>query len=325
MTEGQRPEDEAPESQAQALTCYVHDGWSPSIRPADPRRAWMDATNLRYAYRCLPLAIANAHGWEIGSPCGFRARWSGHDSIGAVQFEFDPGTDMAKVPVSLFGSGTITFHVDGIFRTPPGWNLWVGGPPNDAKDGIAPLAAVIETDWSPYTFTMNWRFTRPNHWVRFERDETFCFFFPVQRGVLDAMAPVIRPLDDDPALKARFKQWSASRDAFRAHVQKTQPQAPADQWQKLYFRGVTPFGESGPADHQTKVRPAPFEDLRPEPAVCPVIHAPEPEPPKPVIARPTRAPPPAIAARPSARRFVADEATRDMLTGRSWPPIKPKG
>jgi Family of unknown function (DUF6065) len=28
-------------------------------------RAWMDATDQRFAYRCLPLNIANAHGWEI--------------------------------------------------------------------------------------------------------------------------------------------------------------------------------------------------------------------------------------------------------------------
>ena len=42
-----------------------------------------------------------------------------------------------------------------------GWNTFVTGPMNGIKDGIAPLSGVIETDWSPYSFTMNWRFTRP--------------------------------------------------------------------------------------------------------------------------------------------------------------------
>lgn len=41
---------------------HVLDGHTLDIRPAPHERAWMDATHQRYAYRCLPLAIANAHG-----------------------------------------------------------------------------------------------------------------------------------------------------------------------------------------------------------------------------------------------------------------------
>ena len=47
------------------LTCYLHPGWSPRIRPAEPTRDWMTNTPKSFAYRCLPLNIANAHGWEI--------------------------------------------------------------------------------------------------------------------------------------------------------------------------------------------------------------------------------------------------------------------
>ena len=52
------------------LICYLHDGWDPDIRPAEPRRDWMDETPEAFAYRCLPLNIANAHGWEIGAAIG---------------------------------------------------------------------------------------------------------------------------------------------------------------------------------------------------------------------------------------------------------------
>jgi Family of unknown function (DUF6065) len=43
-----------------------------------------------------------------------------------------------------------------VFRTPPGCNLYVRGPANSPKDGIAALEGIIETDWSEATFTMNW-------------------------------------------------------------------------------------------------------------------------------------------------------------------------
>src|SRR5271165_1161304 len=53
---------------AMDFLCYLHEGWQPLIRPAEPTRAWMDATPEAFAYRCLPLNIANAHGWEILPP-----------------------------------------------------------------------------------------------------------------------------------------------------------------------------------------------------------------------------------------------------------------
>jgi hypothetical protein len=240
------------------LICYTYDGWEPRIRPASPKRDWMEGTPERFAYRCLPLAIANAHGWEILSPCGFEARWTGGPGLDAVEIRLDPGAVPRQAPVSLFGQGTLTFHVEGLLRTPPGWNLWVGGSPNAAKDGIAPLGGVIETDWSPYTFTMNWRFTRKGHWVRFEENEPFCFFFPIERGGPARFEPVIRPIEEEEGLKEAFDAWSKSRDDFQRWVTETQPSAPAEKWQKLYYRGIRPDGGDGPADHEAKLRLEPF-------------------------------------------------------------------
>ena len=252
------------------LTCYVHEAWAPRIRPAGSKRQWMEDTQERYAYRCLPLTIANTHGWEILSPCTFAAIWRGGKGVEAVEIHAENGTPVHLVPTSLFGHGTITFHVEGIFRTSPGWNLWVGGAPNAAKDGIAPLGGVIETDWSPYTFTMNWRFTRPNHVVRWEKDEPFCFFFPVQRGMLDAVQPEIKPLKDAPELDKAFTDWAQSRKMFQEHVRRTKPTASTDQWQKLYYRGVGPTEAPGAHDHQTKLHLAPFKTAADSAAGCPV-------------------------------------------------------
>lgn len=251
-------EDEAAADATPMLTCYLHEGWAPRIRPAGAHRAWMDATPEQFAYRCLPLAMANAHGWEIDSPCGFSARWDGGSGVEAVEILVDADTPAHRRPVSLFGQGIVTWHVEGLFRTSPGWNLWVTGPANAIRDGIAPLSALIETDWAPYSFTMNWRFTRPGQWIRWEEGEPFCFFFPVQRGLLPATAPVFRPLADAPDLEKAFDAWSISRNAFQAAVRQSPPAAPADKWQKLYYRGLMPDGATGVPDHETKLRLCPF-------------------------------------------------------------------
>ena len=45
------------------LTCYQIYETAPRWRRAE--RAWMDSTDRRFAYRCLPLSIANSMGWEV--------------------------------------------------------------------------------------------------------------------------------------------------------------------------------------------------------------------------------------------------------------------
>ena len=240
------------------LTCYIFPGWEPRIRPASARRDWMDESPESFAYRCLPLSIANSHGWDILNPCGCEVVWNGGPSPEDVIVRPDPGAPLHRTAVSLFGVGTVTFHVEGIFRTPPGWNLWAGGPPNAAKDGASPLSGLIETDWSPFTFTMNWKLTRPHHPVRFEADEPICFVFPVERSMIESVTPSFASIDDEPDLRARFQAWSQSRDAFQERMRTDPPAKPADKWQKFYYRGADVSGHCPISDHQSKLHVAPF-------------------------------------------------------------------
>jgi hypothetical protein len=90
------------------------------------------------------------------------------------------------------------------------------GPVNRPKDGIAALSGVIETDWAPYGFTMNWMFTRPGVAVRFEKDEPYCHIFPVQCSALESIEPELRLLSENPELKRQHEIWTTSRSRFNA-------------------------------------------------------------------------------------------------------------
>ena len=137
--------------------------------------------------------------------------------------------------------------------------MWIGGSPNQPKDGIYPLTGVVETDWSPFTFTMNWRFTRPNHWVHFDAGEPICFIFPVQRAVLDDVKPVLAPIDAEPELLDRFQAWSRARDEFTQRMADAPPKVAADKWQKHYYRGVDLSEKEQIDDHRAKLRLRPFD------------------------------------------------------------------
>lgn len=228
-----------------------------SVRCAPITRKWMDKTPDRFAYRCLPLKIANQYGWEILNENAFTAMWDGsHHKDGIIILPDDKNTQPA---FSHFGSGVLTFHVDALFKTDPNVDLFVQGPVNSPKDAIHALSGVVETDWSPMTFTMNWIFTRPNICVRFDRGEPICSFFPLKRGFIESVEPRISNLGSHPSLHREYQKFSKSRSQFNSNIENN---VRSDRpWQKHYHNGVSVSGEkiSGES-HRTKLIIKKFTD-----------------------------------------------------------------
>ena len=153
----------------------------------------------------------------------------------------------------------LTFHIEGIFRTPPGWNLWVGGSPNRPKDAHPAADRRHRDRLVAVHLHDELAFHPPGRAVRFEAGEPICFFFPLERAAVEAFEPEFESLDADPELRRRFEAWSRARDAFQAHARRTRPKAPADRWQKHYYRGVDAAGRALVDDHRTKLRLKPFD------------------------------------------------------------------
>ena len=228
------------------------------LRPASPKRQWMDDTHESFAYRCLPLNIANAHGWSFHLLEDFYVHWDGGKTKKAIKFRAETKEAVRTQAGSVFGYGILTFFVKGVFRTAPGWDIYISGPSNDPKDAISPLQGVVETDWAPYSFTMNWKITRPNTWIKFSKGEVFCTVFPVQHGYLQNIVPIIRHISDNPDLQKTHSEWSAARVQFNVDLSNPESDASKNKWQKDYFRGQNPDGTKGPEGHLTKLRLSPF-------------------------------------------------------------------
>lgn len=242
------------------IAYLIRDDSQVDIRPAPLEREWMEGTPVRFAYRCLPLNIANAHGWEILCPRGFSAIWNGGEDLDAITIVPDPGP--GAVAISHFGSGIITFHMDCLFRTELEFDLVAQGPINRPKDALYPLTGIIETDWLPFTFTMNWKFTRPGTPIRFEKGEPYCHVFPIRRADLESVTPEMRMISEEPELEKELTRWKESRGRFNADLKDTTSAAYAQKWQKFYYVGKDSSGRSaGYESHRTKVRVKPFAQI----------------------------------------------------------------
>ncbi|WP_292114088.1 DUF6065 family protein [Brevundimonas sp.] len=278
QTETETPAATATE--APTLECYPVRPDPPRLVPGRPDRDWMDAFAARHPYRCLPLSMANTTGWDLLCPFGFEAEWDG--GLGAEAIRFFPDADATlfeHFAVSHFSHGVLTFHLGWLFRTPPGWALRCSGSPNRFKHGIAPLEGLVETDWLPYPFTMNWRFTAPGR-VRFEKDEPFCFIQPLQHRAVEAFQPVGAPLEADSDLGRQYETWKTVRGEFNDRLAAGDPEAAKQAWQRYYFRGEFPDAAAPrPEAHVNKRRLAALpegaapEPPRPEPRPAPAFGA----------------------------------------------------
>ncbi|MFI4973735.1 MAG: DUF6065 family protein [Caulobacterales bacterium] len=228
------------------LECYPMTGRPPEIIPGRPQRGWMDRFAARHPYRCLPLSMANSTGWEMLCPMGFAAEWNGGAHQSDITLTPDhPHPDFQDFVKSHFSHGVLTFHPGYLFRTPEGWSMWVMGPPNHVKDGIQPLVGLVETDWLPFPFTMNWLFTRPGR-VRFAKGEPFCFITLAQDKPLEEFELVRKRIEADHGLHDQYEAWRRQREDFNSRVFKGDPEAMKEAWQRYYFKGELP-DDTGPA------------------------------------------------------------------------------
>lgn len=226
------------------------------LRTAERKRDWIEALPERFAYRCLPLVMANQSGWEILNPVAFTARWNGKPGLDAIRIKFS-GEKSALIG-SHFGNGVLTFSLGYLFRTTKSHNLWVKGPANQPKDGIAPLEGIIETDWAPFTFTMNWQFTRKRHAVSFEAGEPIASILPYPRHYVQKFEPILQNLNENAKLYQQYVDWRDSRLTFNEDLKQSGSEAAKKGWQRTYMKGEDQSGNTF-AGHLTKL---PMKDFR---------------------------------------------------------------
>lgn len=205
------------------------------IETAEYKRDWMDSYTHSFAYRCLPLKIANESGWLIRCPIDFTAEYVNDDNpTKSVNINITGGDKdiYSKYIRSHFGRGVITFSIPYLFRTPGSWCIWARGYPNYYKHNVSFLEGIIETYWSYSTFTYNIRLIEKNILVEFKRGEPIMFFTCIDLNELNKSSIQHIDINTNPDLKKAYEAWSISRSNFN------QSQRSPEDWQKDYFKGL---------------------------------------------------------------------------------------
>ena len=178
----------------------LYDNYFPKVTQSVPQRDWFTKSSTKHPYKCIPLTRANAHGWEIRLEHDLVVIWTGDEDPESLQILEGNQAGDSQLPIAsnVLGHGTVTFLPHVLIRTPKPYNLYVTGAPNHLIKGAVPLTGVVETWWSPYTFTMNWKVRYKNRPVRFPAGTPFVHFFPVNSIELEQWTPVVKPVAEHP-------------------------------------------------------------------------------------------------------------------------------
>jgi hypothetical protein len=161
------------------------------------------------AYHCLPLVVANQWGWQVLCPTEVHVTWDGTLGAAGLRVAVDPR--FAAAIKSQFGSGIVTFSPPWLFRTAPGWDLYVKGPSNRWKPNCVPLEGVVETWWLSYTFTLNWKLVEPGT-VVFAKGESLAQLVPIPHGTFVDARAMEAPIDlVEPRAARELLRWREER------------------------------------------------------------------------------------------------------------------
>lgn len=223
---------------------YVHkDKKIFEIAPLDLRRDWMDDTIEKFAYKCIPLKIANRYGWTVINPVDFSVSWFGGKSPANVEILSDDPEFLDQNIITHFGGGTFTIELDFVIKTPEGHSLYLRGVPNKSYGILKPLDAIVETDWLPFPFTYNFMFMEPGV-VEFKKGDPLFCFFPIERNTVENFSIKSAFIEDDEEFFNDFLAYHESRlEAKRGKG-----------WhQKFYLNGEGPNKKFNIKNHITKL------------------------------------------------------------------------
>ena len=166
----------------------------------------------QHAYKCMPLATANRHGWDLYSEEKIVVEWNGGPGMDDVKCLEGPG-------YAHFGQGTFSIEQGYIWRTPKGYDLLFMPVPNSDRMDFYAMTALIETDWLNYPFFVTINLAQPGR-VEIPAGTSLARVFAIQRD--PDLSVTVSPVP--PSVQVVNNQWTDERKKEGDH--------------RLYFKGL---------------------------------------------------------------------------------------
>jgi hypothetical protein len=146
--------------------------------------------------KCLPFLIAGELGWDLILTQDYVVNWNGGNAPEDVAIKTE-GPD--SFVFSNFGHGILTFKIPYLFELEENTFLWVKGPNNNPLSlDLYPTEGLVEADWFPSNFGIDYKILTKNKDILLKKDSAFCRLVPYPKNYIETFEPQYSTFKKNP-------------------------------------------------------------------------------------------------------------------------------
>lgn len=154
---------------------------SAKIEQLSATRDWMDATQDKHAYMCLPLNLTNRLGWGISFDEDLSFIWDGITDTTPDHVKVLEGS---KYLSTTRGNATISFNTSLLVKTDSDTTTLTMPVPNLFVKEAQCYTDLISTSFYEHSLPVAWRITEPNVEITIPAGQPVAAILPISLGNL---------------------------------------------------------------------------------------------------------------------------------------------
>ena len=123
------------------------------------KRKWMDKTDNKHAYQCMPVSLANTLGWAISFPEDISFIWDGICDTQDSHIKIIKGHRYCS---TARANATVSFNTYLTFKTDENITMLAMPVPNDFNENAQCFTTLISTSFYKSMLPIAWRILKPN-------------------------------------------------------------------------------------------------------------------------------------------------------------------
>jgi hypothetical protein len=158
------------------IVVYRGDKNSAEINQVSIKREWMDQTDNKHAYQCMPVSLANTLGWAISFPEDISFIWDGICDTSDTHIKIIKGH---KYCSTARANATVSFNTYLTFKTSENITTLVMPVPNQFNENAQCFTTLITTSFYKSMIPIAWKVLKPNIEINIPAGQPVAVIIPI--------------------------------------------------------------------------------------------------------------------------------------------------
>lgn len=168
---------------------YRNNKNSAEIKQISIKRDWMEETDNKHAYHCMPVSLANTLGWAISFPKDISFIWDGISDTSQSHVKIIKGQEYCS---TARANATVSFNTYLRLETDENTTILVMPVPNKFNENSQCFTSLISTSFYESMLPVAWKILKPNVEIFIPAGDPVAVFLPISLTKLQEFEVLIK-------------------------------------------------------------------------------------------------------------------------------------